>query len=140
MAKNPSHVPRIGPLQRVVAEPITDPAEQAALDEQRRRIRENRRPGLNVAVAVVFEPERGFFLTYHPHWHGYTFPMRKQRQTDVSLAQGALEALREATALPLRGATAQPLVTLEVEGASQRTGQPTLYHYHVFQIDSPVTL
>src|SRR4051812_14409108 len=38
MAKHPAP-PRVAPLQRVVAEPITDPAEQAALDEQRRRVR-----------------------------------------------------------------------------------------------------
>lgn len=29
--------PRIAPLQRVIAEPITDPAEQAALDAARKR-------------------------------------------------------------------------------------------------------
>src|SRR5262249_11738850 len=31
--------PHFGPLQRVVAESITDPAEQAAIDAQRRRLR-----------------------------------------------------------------------------------------------------
>jgi hypothetical protein len=40
MAKNTSRL-RVAPLQRVVAEPITDPAEQAALDVQRRRARDN---------------------------------------------------------------------------------------------------
>ena len=30
-------LPRIAPLQRVIAEPITDPAEQAALDKARKR-------------------------------------------------------------------------------------------------------
>ena len=43
MAKNTSP-PRVAQLQRVVAEPITDPAEQAALDEQRRRARGNDEP------------------------------------------------------------------------------------------------
>src|SRR2546421_12208432 len=32
-----SHPVRIAPLQKVVAEPVTDPSEQAALDRQRRR-------------------------------------------------------------------------------------------------------
>ena len=40
MGKNASPL-RIAPLQRVVAEPITDPAEQATLDELRRRERDN---------------------------------------------------------------------------------------------------
>jgi hypothetical protein len=31
---------RIAPLQRVVAEPITDPAEQAALDKMRKRLKQ----------------------------------------------------------------------------------------------------
>jgi hypothetical protein len=35
--------PRIAPLQRVIAEPITDPAEQAALDKLRKR--EKRKQG-----------------------------------------------------------------------------------------------
>jgi hypothetical protein len=36
---------RIAPLQRIVAEPITDPAEQAALDMARKR--EKRKQGRN---------------------------------------------------------------------------------------------
>jgi hypothetical protein len=35
--------PRIAPLQRVVAEPITDPAEQAALDKVRKQIKRQQR-------------------------------------------------------------------------------------------------
>jgi hypothetical protein len=41
MAKKNTFAVRFAPLQRVVAEPITDPAEQAALD--RARIREKGR-------------------------------------------------------------------------------------------------
>jgi hypothetical protein len=37
MAKKAFVPPRIAPLQRVVAVPITDPAEQAALDKFRKR-------------------------------------------------------------------------------------------------------
>jgi hypothetical protein len=37
MSKKAPALPRIAPLQRVIAEPITDPAEQAALDKVRRR-------------------------------------------------------------------------------------------------------
>jgi hypothetical protein len=39
MSKKASVPPRIAPLQRVIAEPITDPAEQAALDKLRKRER-----------------------------------------------------------------------------------------------------
>ena len=37
VAKKPFRAPRIAPLQRVTAEPITDPAEQAALDRLRKQ-------------------------------------------------------------------------------------------------------
>jgi len=37
MSKKTSVPPRIAPLQRVIAEAITDPAEQAALDKLRKR-------------------------------------------------------------------------------------------------------
>ena len=36
MSKNMPGQMRIAPLQRVLAEPITDPSEQAALDEMRK--------------------------------------------------------------------------------------------------------
>lgn len=41
MAKKASPPVRIAPLQRVVAEPITDPAERAALDEACKRPQED---------------------------------------------------------------------------------------------------
>jgi hypothetical protein len=40
MARKAFVPPRIAPLQRVTAEPITDPAEQAAVDRMRRRIKD----------------------------------------------------------------------------------------------------
>ncbi len=43
MSKKVSPPLRIAPLQRVIAEPITDPAEQAALDKFRKR--EKRKQG-----------------------------------------------------------------------------------------------
>jgi hypothetical protein len=43
MSKKVSVPPRIAPLQRVIAQPITDPAEQAALDKFRKR--EKRKQG-----------------------------------------------------------------------------------------------
>jgi hypothetical protein len=43
MSKKASVPLRIAPLQRVIAEPITDPAEQAALDKLHKR--EKRRNG-----------------------------------------------------------------------------------------------
>jgi hypothetical protein len=42
MSKKVSRSPSIAPLQRVVAKPITDPAEQAALDEIRKREKRKR--------------------------------------------------------------------------------------------------
>jgi hypothetical protein len=42
MTEKPSPPFRIVPLQRLAAEPITDSAEQAALDEQRKRSAEER--------------------------------------------------------------------------------------------------
>jgi hypothetical protein len=44
MAKNSSLPYHVAPLQRVVAEEITDPAEQQALDELRRRLRQDAQP------------------------------------------------------------------------------------------------
>ena len=43
MSKKTSVPPRIAPLQRVMAEPITDPAEQAALDKLRKRQKRKQR-------------------------------------------------------------------------------------------------
>jgi hypothetical protein len=43
MAKKAFKPPRIAPLQRVVAEPITDPAEQAAIDKIRKQIKGKQR-------------------------------------------------------------------------------------------------
>ena len=56
--------PKIAPLQRIVAEPITDPAEQAALDRLRKRAKRKQREaqgktlhnGVNAAKA---SPPRG---------------------------------------------------------------------------------
>jgi hypothetical protein len=41
MSKKTFLPPRIAPLQRIVAEPITDPAEQAAIDKLRKRKKRN---------------------------------------------------------------------------------------------------
>jgi hypothetical protein len=43
MPKKLSAPPRIAPLQRVIAKPITDPAEQAALDKIRKREKRKQR-------------------------------------------------------------------------------------------------
>jgi hypothetical protein len=66
--------------------------------------------------------------------------MRKRRMTDDHLGHSAIEALRDTTDLPLRGATVQPLATLEIEGESRRTREPARYRYHVFQVNPPVAL
>src|SRR5947209_3456103 len=51
MTDKPSPPFRIAPLRRIAAEPITDPAEQAALDEQRKRPAEGR-PSVRVRGGV----------------------------------------------------------------------------------------
>lgn len=43
MPKKAFRPPRLAPLQRVVAVPITDPAELAAMDEVRKRQKRTRR-------------------------------------------------------------------------------------------------
>jgi hypothetical protein len=91
---------------------------------------------IDVAVAVVYEPDLGFFLHYKPRWHGYSLPMRNQLQTDVNWDHTALEALRAATKLqlPWESALVEKLLHLEIEGVSQGIGKTTLYRYHVFQV------
>jgi hypothetical protein len=42
MSKNTARPPHIAALQRVIAEPITDPVEQAAIDRMRERIKRRR--------------------------------------------------------------------------------------------------
>ncbi len=39
MAKKPFRPPHTAPLQRITAEPITDSAEQAAIDRMRKRLK-----------------------------------------------------------------------------------------------------
>jgi len=41
MSKKVSLPLKIAPFQRIIAEPITDPVEQAAIDKMRKRIRRN---------------------------------------------------------------------------------------------------
>jgi hypothetical protein len=43
MSRKAFKPPRIAPLQRVVAEPITDPGEQGALDKLHKRIKREQR-------------------------------------------------------------------------------------------------
>ena len=46
MSKKAFRPPRLAPLQRVVAEAITDPAELAAMDEVRKRQKRKGRPAM----------------------------------------------------------------------------------------------
>lgn len=46
MSKKAFRPPRLAPLQRVVAEPITDPAELVAMDEVRKRQKRKGRPAM----------------------------------------------------------------------------------------------
>ncbi len=41
MSKKTFLPPKIAPLQRIIGEPITDPAEQAAIDKLRKRKKRN---------------------------------------------------------------------------------------------------
>jgi hypothetical protein len=43
MTKKPFVPARIAPLQRIVAEPITDPVELAAIDKMRKRLKQKQR-------------------------------------------------------------------------------------------------
>jgi hypothetical protein len=43
MSRKPFRPPKTGPLQRVVAEPITDPDEIAVIDQMRKRLKRERR-------------------------------------------------------------------------------------------------
>jgi hypothetical protein len=43
MSKKAFRPPRLAPLQRVIAEPITDPAELAAMDKVRKRLKRKRK-------------------------------------------------------------------------------------------------
>jgi hypothetical protein len=88
-----------------------------------------------VVVAVVFDPDRGFLLSYNEKWGGYAFPMRKRRPTDYDDAFTAREALREALGLRLPRAEARPLEYVEYRGTSWRTGRDTLYRYQAFEVD-----
>jgi hypothetical protein len=88
-----------------------------------------------VIVAVVYEPERGFFVSFNEKWQGYGFPMRKRRPTDYDEAFTAREALREAVGLRLPRAEARPLEYVAYRGASGRTGRETLYLYQAYEVD-----
>jgi hypothetical protein len=56
MSKKAMKPPRVVPLQRVVAEPITDPAEQAAIDKVRKQIKRKQRK--QEATKTAFKPPR----------------------------------------------------------------------------------
>jgi hypothetical protein len=88
-----------------------------------------------VIVAVVFEPDRGFFVTFNDKWQGYAFPMRKRRPTDAGDDFTAREALRDAVNLRLPRAEAKPLEYVEHRGTSGRTGRDTVYQYQAFEVD-----
>jgi 8-oxo-dGTP pyrophosphatase MutT (NUDIX family) len=88
-----------------------------------------------VIVAVVYDPERGFLLTFNDRWGAYTFPMRKRRPTDHDEAFTAREALREALGVRLPRAEARPLEYVEYRGTSARTGREAIYLYQAFEVD-----
>lgn len=64
MSKKAAAPPRIAPLQYVVAEPITDPAEQAALDRARKREKRKKggrkaKPNRDDAGSAANAPKKG---------------------------------------------------------------------------------
>ncbi len=93
----------------------------------------------HVIVAVVFDPQRGFFVSFNEKWRGYAFPMHKRRDWEAD-SLTALSALREAVQLPLPDATAQALGYLEYRRRSSNTGQDTWYYYHAFEVNPGVPL
>ncbi len=57
MPRKPFRPPHIAPLQRVVAEEITDPAEQAAIDKMRQRLKhKQKQPPASPNGAGAFRP------------------------------------------------------------------------------------
>jgi hypothetical protein len=56
MYKKAFKPPRLAPLQRVVAEPITDPAEQATIDKVRKQLKRKQRK--QEATREAFTPPR----------------------------------------------------------------------------------
>jgi hypothetical protein len=88
-----------------------------------------------VVVAAVYEPKKGFFLTFNEKWGGYALPMRKRRVADPDEAFTAREALRDAVGLRLPKAGARPLEYLEYVGNSARTGRRVHYSYQAFEVE-----
>ena len=77
MSKRTALPVRIAPLQRVVAEPITDPAEQTALDRLRKREKEDRQPRKEKWAALVLRRRKQHDsqwrcqMTVSPGTHGF---------------------------------------------------------------------
>lgn len=90
---------------------------------------------VHMVVAVVYQPDCGFFVSFNDKWGGYAFPMRKRRPTDLEGAGTALEALRDAVRRPLPRAEARPLEYLEWRQKSGRTGLDTYYCYQAFEVE-----
>jgi glycine/serine hydroxymethyltransferase len=110
MTKKPSRPLHIAPLQRVVAEPITDPAEQAAIDEKRRlwkaaraaRRRRSAQPANGTAVSSVLSQVRQLptddRLGFLAQLAGHLSPdvqLELLEQTLLRLPSEALERLAE---------------------------------------------
>ena len=88
-----------------------------------------------VVVAVVTNVAKDFLLTYNEDWGGYAFPMKACGEDDLFRGQLAVEAVLEDIGERCPIATSQPLNHVDAFGASDRTGEETLYEYQTFLVD-----
>jgi hypothetical protein len=88
-----------------------------------------------VVATVVYEEGRGFFVGFNDRWRAYALPMKRMRETDLSVERTAIRALSECVGLPLPHAEAKPLEFIELDGRSERTGGRTHYAYQVCEVD-----
>jgi hypothetical protein len=89
---------------------------------------------VTVAVGVMFDPDRGFYLCRNNNWHGdYAFVMKKCPPGEDA-AEMALTALGDDSPEPFPDATASPAAVVGAFGKSARSGQETYYEYHVYEL------
>jgi hypothetical protein len=94
---------------------------------------------VTVAVGLIYHPDAGFFLRYNEHWGQLALPMKKPADGE-DYGEAALRAVADDCPVPLPNATARPLEYVPAMGYSMRTGDKTIYAYHVFEVDPGVDL
>lgn len=87
-----------------------------------------------VAVAVLYDEQRGFLLWNNRRWNGYAFPMR-HIDKGMDPKQAALSTLdpREFPMI-LEGASVEPLECTGAFGISDAMNEETYYDYFIFDV------